>query len=76
MEGVRLGWCPYTPYVLRPLYIWIPPYVQQILIGYLFCYNIKYFPTLETVKGVVRLRRCPYTPYVHTPHTFRHHQYI
>ena len=38
MGGVTLGWCPYTPYVNRPLYIWIPPYVQQILIEYLFCY--------------------------------------
>ena len=76
MGGATLGWCPYTPYVNRPLYIWIPPYVQQILIGYLFCTNIKYFPTLETVRGVVRLRSCPYAPYVHTLHTFRHPQYI
>ena len=28
-----------------------PQYVQQVLVGYLFCYFIKCFPTLEAVMG-------------------------
>ena len=73
-----LGWCPYAPYVHRLPYIWTPPYVQQILIGYLFCYFIKCFPTLETVmQGVVRLRSVHMPPmFIHpihldTPNIFR-----
>ena len=58
--------CSYTPY------IWTPPYVQRVFIGYLFCFIIKCFPTLEAVMGVVRLTGCPYVTYVHTPHTFGH----
>ena len=48
---VRVRWCPYVPYVHRPHIFGYHPYVQQILIGYLFCYLIKCFPTLETVRG-------------------------
>ena len=57
--------CP--PYIHTPPYIWTPPYVQRVLIGYLLCYIIKCFPTLEAGMGGVRLKGCPYAPYVHTP---------
>ena len=64
--GGRLRWCPYTPTMfIHPPYIWTPPYVQRNLIGYLFCYIIKCFPTSEAVMGVVRVRWCPYAPYIH-----------
>ena len=59
MGVFRLRWCPYAPYV------YIPPYVQRVLIGYLFIYIIKCFPNVEAVMGVVRLRGFPYAPYVH-----------
>ena len=48
------------PYVHTPSIHLEPPYVQGVLIGYLFCYIIKCFPTLEAVMGVVRLKGCPY----------------
>ena len=35
----------------HPPYIWTPPIFQRVLIGYLFCYIIKCFPTLEAVVG-------------------------
>ena len=53
--------CSNTPYILTP------PYVQRVLIGYLFCYIIKCFPALEVVMGVVRFRECPYASYIHMP---------
>ena len=33
-----------------------PLCVQTLSIGYLFCYNIKWFPTLRQAWGVIRLR--------------------
>ena len=73
MGGVRLKWCPYTPHMFihphtsrHSPYIGTP-HVFRVLIGYLFCYIIKYFSILEAVIGVVRLRGCPYGPYVNTP---------
>ena len=59
--------CPHVhtpPYIWTspPPYILTPPYVQRVLIGYLFCYIIKCFRTLEAVMEVVRLRGCPYAP--------------
>ena len=40
------------PYVHTAPYIWTPPYVQRVLIGYLFSYIIKCFPTLEGGMGL------------------------
>ena len=40
--------CAYAPYFHTPPHIWMPPYVQRVIIEYLFCYIIKWFPTLET----------------------------
>ena len=67
------------PLCLYTLYIWMPPYVQRVLIGYLFYYIINCFPTLEAIMGVVRLRGCPYASYVdmppvhlNAPHIFGH----
>ena len=45
----------------------MPPYVQRILIWYLFCYIIKCFPTLEVVMGVVKTKEVSICPHVHTP---------
>ena len=39
------------PIIICPPYIWTPPYVQRILIWYLFSYIIKCFPTLEVDMG-------------------------
>ena len=55
-----LGGVHMPPMFIHPHTFGHPQYVQRVLIGYLFCYIIKYFPTLEEVMGVVRLRGCPY----------------
>ena len=47
LRGVHMPPCSYTPIHLDA------PYVQRVLIGYLFCYIIKCFPTLEA--GMVGL---------------------
>ena len=44
-----------------------PHMFREFLIGYLFCYIIKCFPTLEAVMGVITLRGvhaplCSYAP--------------
>ena len=65
-----LGGVHMPPMFICPLYIWTPnhtsghpPYVQQVLIGYLFSCIIKFFPPLilRQALGVVRLSGCPYT---------------
>ena len=66
-----------APMFIHPHTFWCPinldaPHMFRVLIGYLFCYIIKCFPTLEAVLRVVRLRGCPYTPMFICPHIFRH----
>ena len=74
MGVVRLRGCPYAPYVHIPHTFGHPQYVQsvlKVLKGYLFCYFIKCFPTLEAVMGVVRPRGYPYAPCYMSPVCFK-----
>ena len=73
-EGLSdLGAVHMPPYVHRPHIFGYPPYVQQIWQASYFCYNIKCFLTLETVKGGCQTQEvsiyplCSYTPYIQTP---------
>ena len=56
-----------TPMVIHPHIFGHPWYVQRYLIGYLFCYILKCFPTLETVMGGCQTYGVSICPYGDTP---------
>ena len=65
LGGVHIHPCSQTPY------IWTPLYVQQILIGYLFCYNIKMFSYFRDCQwGLSDLGG------IHMPPIFKHPPYF
>ena len=76
MRGVQTPpKCPHASIFIHPIHL-DAPHMFRVLIGYLFCYIIKCFPTLEAGMGVVRLMGYPYAPYVHMPHVCLDAPYI